>query len=130
VAMALAAVLLRTGVPLRPAYWGTLALYALVLHGTGLLLASLFDGFGALALAVNAFLIATATVCPVLYSPDRIPHAIRSAVEILPPSLTVELGNAAAAGVALDRVRLAVLILWALAALLGGYALFPWRDRR
>lgn len=126
VTFCLASVLLQASPELSPTFWLALALYVLAMHGASLWLSSLFRSFGGFTMTVNAWLLATASICPVYYPLERVPDLVRPLIRWFPPTLAAELMSGAAPSDALWETLL--LTAWAILSLTIGYAAPRWGD--
>jgi ABC-type polysaccharide/polyol phosphate export permease len=95
--------------------------YFIFLHGASLLISSIFDSPGAIALVTNLIVLFTAAICPLYFSPDRVPHLLRPLVEVLPASLAMATNDADGGSGLSSILQLRILAFWAVLSTLLGY---------
>lgn len=104
-----------------------LVLYAALMHGFALLLSSVINSVGAMALTSNLLVLITAALCPLYYPAERVPEQIWPLVEVLPGSLAIRLFDAPPDA---QTPYLLLLAVWTLVIGAAGYALALKRPSR
>ena len=115
-----------------PVSWHWLAPYALSVLSLGALgacLSAACRSLPSVSLATNLVVMASFTLCPLLYPADRVPAALAPVVTWLPPSLAAEAMAAGWTRGVADPGALLGLLAWTLAFALACLRWFPWTDR-